>query len=101
MRLLKETGENLEAFNPASLEIMDTPPSPVGRVISITLMLLALVLILWAIFSEMEIVVSAQGRVVPSGQVKVIQAVEPGTVTAIHVRDGQHVKQGDALIVRV
>ena len=38
------------------------------------------------------------GKIVPSGRVKLIQAFETGVVRAIHVRDGQHVKEGDKLI---
>jgi hemolysin D len=40
----------------------------------------------------------AQGKIIPSGYSKVIQPLESGVITAIHVRDGQFVKRGDVLI---
>ena len=46
----------------------------------------------------MDIVVSATGVVVPRGKVKVIQPMEGGRVTAIHVRDGQQVRRDEVLV---
>ena len=86
------------AFKPALLEVMDSPPSPLSRVVTWSLIVLALLILMWAFFAEMEIVVSAQGRVVPSGHVKQVQSVEAGIVKIIHVRDGQRVQRGDILI---
>ena len=85
-------------FLPAALEIQDTPPSPAGRWLSFSLMALFSIGILWASFGEVDIVVTAPGRVIPSGQVKIIQPLETGTVKRIHVRDGDTVQQGQPLI---
>lgn len=85
-------------FLPAALEIQDTPPSPAGRWLSFSLMALFSIGILWACFGEVDIVVTAPGRVIPSGQVKIIQPLETGTVKRIHVRDGDTVQQGQPLI---
>src|SRR5262249_26729192 len=52
----------------------------------------------WACFGKVDIIATAQGKVVPSGRVKVIQPLETGTITAIHVRDGQKVAAGQVLI---
>jgi hemolysin D len=43
-------------------------------------------------------VVSAQGKVIPTGKSKVIQPLETGVVRSIAVRDGQSVKAGDVLV---
>lgn len=85
-------------FLPAALEIQDTPPSPAGRWLSFSLMALFSIGILWACFGEVDIVVTAPGRVIPSGQVKIIQPLETGTVKHIHVQDGDTVQQGQPLI---
>ena len=90
MRSVKSSSDS---FKPGLLEVMETAPSLLARLVSTTVMIVIGVAILWAVFAEMDIVVSAQGKVSPGGQVKVIQAAEPGAVTAIHVRDGQHVEQ--------
>jgi hemolysin D len=86
------------AFLPAALEIVETPPSPIGRAIGATIIALFCVALIWATFGHVDIVTSASGKVVPSGRVKLIQPFETGVVRAIHVRDGQSVKAGDVLI---
>src|SRR6516165_2803050 len=86
------------AFLPAALEIVETPPSPIGRAIGATIIALFCVALIWATFGHVDIVASASGKVVPSGRVKLIQPFETGVVRAIHVRDGQSVKAGELLI---
>ena len=85
-------------FLPAALEIVETPPSPIGRAISGSIVTLFCLGLIWASFGHIDIVTSAPGKIVPSGRVKLIQAFETGVIRAIHVRDGQHVKEGDKLI---
>lgn len=62
------------------------------------LMLFALLTVLWSLIGRVDIVATAQGRVIPSDRTKTIQAAETATVTAIHVLEGQLVKTGDVLI---
>src|SRR6201999_1676006 len=52
----------------------------------------------WATFGKVDIVASAEGKIVPSGRTKLIQPFETGVVRAIHVHDGQRVKAGESLI---
>ncbi|MAT64744.1 MAG: hypothetical protein CMN57_03780 [Gammaproteobacteria bacterium] len=85
-------------FLPAVLEIQERPPSPLGRAIVWTLMIFFILAIAWAIIGRVDIVTTAQGKIVPSGRVKVIQPQELGRIEAIHVREGQEVKAGDLLI---
>ncbi len=54
--------------------------------------------VIWANFARLDEVASASGRVVPVGQVKVIQHLEGGIVEKLLVVDGRKVKAGDALI---
>ena len=93
----KRRGEEL-AFLPAALEIVETPPSPTGRTIAATIILLFCVALAWASIGTIDIVASAPGKVLPTGRTKVIQAFETGVVRTIHVRDGQRVKSGEPLI---
>jgi hemolysin D len=86
------------AFLPAALEIVETPPSPIGRAIGGTIVALFCLALIWATFGHVDIVASATGKVVPSGRVKLIQPFETGVVRAIRVHDGQSVKAGDVLI---
>src|SRR5437667_9642089 len=86
------------AFLPAALEIMETPPSPLGRGIAVTIAGVFCLALAWACVGRIDIVASAPGRIIPSGRTKVVQPFETGVVRAIHVRDGQNVKAGDVLI---
>lgn len=97
LRLPRRTREERE-FLPAALEIVDTPPSPVGRAIGFTIILVAVIAIAWAYIGKVDIVATASGRIVPQGKTKVVQPADTGIVTAIHVADGDRVKAGDVLI---
>jgi len=85
-------------FLPLALEIQETPPSPMGRWLAWCLMALFTIGILWACFGKVDIVVTAPGRIIPSGHVKIIQPLETGTVKQIHVKDGDKVQAGQPLI---
>ena len=85
-------------FLPAVLEVTETPPSPIARIALWTLMLILVTGLLWTIFGHVDEVAVAPGKVIPTGQVKVIQSQYAGVVKAIKVRDGQEVKEGEALI---
>lgn len=85
-------------FLPAALEVLEKPPSPLGRVIVWTIMLFIVIAAAWSWFGRIDIVAAAHGKVVPRGQVKVIQAADYGVVRAIHVTDGQQVAAGQPLM---
>ena len=85
-------------FLPAALEVQETPPSPAGHWLIGLLLSLFVIGILWASFGEVDIVVTAPGRIIPSGQVKIVQAPEAGTVVDILTREGMKVEAGQPLI---
>lgn len=91
-------GTRATEFLPAVLEIQQAPPSPIGRAILWTIMAVFTSAVLWATFGWIDIVATAQGRIIPSGYSKIIQPYETGVIAAIHVQDGQSVKQGEVLI---
>ena len=86
------------AFLPAALEIVETPPSPVGRAISLSIVAILAVSLAWACIGTVDIVAIAPGKLLPSGRTKTIQPLEAGVVRAIYVRDGQTVAAGERLI---
>lgn len=86
------------AFLPATLEIIETPPSPTGRAIGTTIIAVFCAALIWASIGKVDVVATAVGKVVPSGRTKTIQPYEAGVVRAIHVRDGASVKKGDVMI---
>ena len=86
------------AFLPAALEIAETPPSPVGRAVGATIIAIFCVALAWSIFGWVDIVATANGKIIPSGRTKLIQPLETGVVRAIRVHEGQQVHAGESLI---
>jgi adhesin transport system membrane fusion protein len=54
--------------------------------------------ILWSVLAELDQVVSAQGKVISSGRLQVVEHFEGGRVQKIHVKTGEEVNSGDLLI---
>ncbi|UPJ66893.1 HlyD family type I secretion periplasmic adaptor subunit [Bradyrhizobium sp. 191] len=86
------------AFLPAALEIVESPPSPVGRTIVISITAGFVVALLWASLGTIDIVAIAPGKIIPSDRTKTIQPFETAVVRAIYVQDGQTVRAGERLI---
>ncbi|BAO29609.1 HlyD family type I secretion periplasmic adaptor subunit [Sulfuritalea hydrogenivorans] len=85
-------------FLPAALELQETPVSAAPRIVAWLLMSFALIAVLWAIFGQIDVVATAQGKIVPNEGSKLIQPIETAAVKAIHVVDGQAVKAGQVLV---
>lgn len=56
------------------------------------------ILLIWAHFTEIDEVTRGEGRVIPSGQVQIVQSLDGGIVSEILVREGDVVQKGDPLI---
>lgn len=87
-----------QEFLPAAISILETPPSPVHIAMLRVICALVALAIAWMYFGHIDILAIAQGKVQPSGRVKTIQPLEPGRVTLINVRNGQHVTVGETLV---
>lgn len=85
-------------FLPAALSLQETPLSPAPRIAIWLLIGFAALTLIWSIFGHIDVVATAQGKIVPNDRTKTIQPFETATVKAIHVADGQSVKAGDVLI---
>lgn len=85
-------------FTPLLVEIEERPTSPLGRWLLYTLLAILVIGLLWLFLAKIDVVVSARGKVVPEGEIKTLQPIESGSISAIRVREGQAVKKGDVLI---
>ena len=47
---------------------------------------------------EVDVVVSARGKIIPAGDVKTLQPLETGVVSGIHVKEGDYVARGATLV---
>ncbi len=53
----------------------------------------------WASYAQIDQISHAQGQVITTAKTQEIQSANDGVVEEIYVREGQHVKKGDRLIV--
>ncbi len=85
-------------FAPGLLSIQERPPAKLPRIVLYTVVGLFGILLLWAVFGKLDVVASAEGRLVPQTYVKIVQPAEAGIVQAILVREGQSVEAGEILM---
>lgn len=101
LRLLpKEDKTNdVHEFRPVLAEIEEDPGSPLGPATFWLVVAVFTFFLGWAIFGQVDVVVSARGQVIPAGQVKLVQPLNGGVISAILVKEGDFVKKGQALVV--
>ncbi len=85
-------------FAPDLLTLQESPPSNPPRVAVLGVVVLLGALLAWAFWAKLDVVATAQGRLVPVSFTKVVQPGEPGVVTQILVRDGDAVTAGQVLL---
>lgn len=85
-------------FLPAALEVVETPPNPLGRIILWVIMAMVLFGLVWSFMAKLDVVAIAPGKVITSGRNKLVQAADAGVVRTIHVRDGERVRKGQPLV---
>ena len=90
--------DELVAFLPSALEIQEAPPNPAARKLAWSLLLLLMIAIAWACLGKVNIVATAEGKIIPGTQIKQVQPLEKGVIKNILVKEGDWVKQGQPLI---
>ena len=85
-------------FAPDLLAIQERPPARLPRAIGITVVSLVVLLLLWAAFAQLDVIATADGRLVPLTFTKVVQPADAGVVTEILVNDGDEVVQNQVLM---
>lgn len=93
-----EEREKETEFLPAILEVTESPPSPVGRLVLWSILALVVVAIVWGFVGHINEVAVAQGTVIPSGQAKTVQVKNKGIVQEILVKEGDIVEEGQVLV---
>lgn len=92
-----EAREALE-FAPGLLAVQDAPPTPRPQVVMYCVVGLFTFLLTWVTFGRLDVVASAEGRLVPETYVKIVQPAEGGIVKEILVREGQRVTAGQVVV---
>lgn len=85
-------------FQPLLVEIEERPTSPLGRGLLWTILAFMLITTLWLFLAKIDVVVTARGKIIPTGEIKVLQPIETGVISGIHVIEGQFVKKGQILM---
>lgn len=86
------------AFLPANLELIEAPVHPAPQWAMRSIIALALITLLIALFGQLDIVVSAKGKLLPDARVKIVQPALTGVVRRILIRDGERVAAGQLLM---
>jgi hemolysin D len=85
-------------FLPAALEILETPPPPLPVALISLISVFAIAALVWSCFGRLDVHAVAAGKIETAGYSKVIEPLDPGKVSAIHIEAGQPVKAGDLLL---
>jgi hemolysin D len=77
--------------------IQNNPPSQTGRIVLWSVSILVFILIIWAALGKLDIIATAEGKLVPQTLVKIVQPAEAGVVKELLVNEGDSVKAGQVL----
>ena len=95
---MRKPKDDSHQFQPLLAEIEEDPGSPLGPVTFWIVVAVFSFFVGWALLGQVDVVVSARGKVVPLGQVKLIQPLTGGVVGQILVKEGDFVRKGQALV---
>jgi HlyD family secretion protein len=84
-------------FAPDLLAIQDRPPERLPRAVLIAVLVLVACLLVWAALAQRDLVVVAEGRLVPQTFSKAVQTAEGGVIAEILVQDGDRVQAGQVV----
>jgi hemolysin D len=85
-------------FAPDILTLQEQAPERIPRLLLQCVAALLVLMLAWAMLAKLDVIASAEGRLVPVSLTKVVQPAEAGIVDAILVKDGDHVKAGQVLL---
>lgn len=85
-------------FAPGLLAIQESPPGRMPRAVLYAVALLLVLLLLWAAIGHLDIVASAEGKLVPQSYLKLVQPADAGIVKEILVHEGESVRAGQVLL---
>lgn len=90
--------DDAHEFKPTMAEIEERPTSPLKRVVFWVIVAVMVFFSTWMYFGKIDVVVSARGLVIPEGDVKILQPLDAGVVSAILCREGDFVKKDQVLM---
>lgn len=97
MAIFKPKDDSHE-FKPLLVEIEEAPRHPLGGIVFWTVIAAMLFFSLWMFLGKVDVVVSARGKIIPVGEIKILQPLTTGVVSNILVKEGDFVKKGMILM---
>ncbi|OCG19025.1 MULTISPECIES: HlyD family type I secretion periplasmic adaptor subunit [unclassified Gilliamella] len=95
---MKQMKQKYREFLPAVLEVQETPPSPLGRLLLWVIIILFVIVIFWASLSKVDIVAMARGKLVVNELSRPVNTSVTAEIIAVLVKEGEHVEKGQTLI---
>ena len=85
-------------FAPDLLAMQERPPAKLPGVVLYAVIALCAVLFAWACFAKLDVVATAEGKLVPQSYLKIVQPSEGGILKEILVNEGDKVQAGQVLM---
>jgi hemolysin D len=85
-------------FAPGILAIQEAPPSPLPRIMLYVLSALIAILVAWAMLGRVDVIATAEGKLVPQSYLKIVQPADSGILKEILVKEGDQVEAGQTLL---
>ncbi|MGU8770842.1 biotin/lipoyl-binding protein, partial [Clostridium perfringens] len=88
--------DNIENLSD-SRQVMESKPNKFIMIFIYILIAVIATFLIWAWFSEKEIIVKVQGVVRPDNEIQSISNIVQGEVKSVSMKSGEEVKKGDVL----
>ena len=95
---MKNQPNDQHEFKPLLVEIEERPLNPLGRIIFWIIICAMVFAAVWLFVGKVDVVVTARGKVIPTGEVKMVQPLSGGVVRSIFVEAGDYVSRGQVLL---
>lgn len=97
--ILPKADDDSHEFKPILAEIEDSPINPIGNTMFWVIIIFMLIAALWMYFGKVDIVVTARGMIIPTGEEKLIQSLDKGVVSTLAVREGEYVTKDQIVAI--
>ncbi|WP_195972673.1 HlyD family efflux transporter periplasmic adaptor subunit [Clostridium thermobutyricum] len=88
--------DNIENLSD-SRQVMESKPNKFIQIFIYMLIAIIVTFLIWAWFSEKEIIVKVNGIVRPDNQIQSVSNIVQGEVKSVNLKNGEEVKKGDIL----
>ncbi len=97
--IIPKENDDSHEFKPILAEIEDAPLNPIGNTVFWTIVIFIIIAALWMYLGKVDIVITARGLIIPTGEEKVIQSLDKGVVTTISVQEGEYVSKDQIVAI--